>query len=159
MSLKTVLENLAMVIIDEYSMIKADMLYQLDLRLRELKQNQVSPFGGVSVFFFGDILQLRPVQSRYIFEEPLSENFKLSYHMEPLWRKFDVITLITNHRQGEDRDYAEILNRIRVGDIQKQDIVKLNDRVVSHQDVPKGCWTSASAYQKLFFSLCGAPST
>ena len=53
---RTALENLAMVIIDEYSMIKADMLYQLDLRLRELKQNQVSPFGGVSVFFFGDIL-------------------------------------------------------------------------------------------------------
>ena len=35
---RTVLENLVAVIIDEYSMIKADMLYQLDLRLRELKE-------------------------------------------------------------------------------------------------------------------------
>ena len=118
-------------------MIKADMLYQLDLRLRELKQNQVSPFGGVSIFLFGDILQLRPVQSKYIFEEPLSENFKLAYHMEPLWKKFDIVFLITNHRQGEDREYAEILNRIRVGDIQQKDLDKLNERVVSMQDVPK----------------------
>ena len=46
--------------------------------------------------------------------------------------------MITNHRQGEDREYAEILNRIRVGDIQESDIEKLNERVVSHQDVPNG---------------------
>ena len=49
---RTLLENLQIVIIDEYSMIKADMLYQLDLRLKELKQNHASPFGGVAIFLF-----------------------------------------------------------------------------------------------------------
>ena len=50
------LENLQVVIIDEFSFIKADMLYLLDLRLREIKQVTDVPFGGVSIFFFGDIL-------------------------------------------------------------------------------------------------------
>ena len=99
---RSLLENLQLVIIDEYSMIKSDMLYQLDLRLKELKQKPTLPFGGISVFLFGDILQLRPVRSRYIFEEPLSESYHLSFLLDPLWQKFDVILLTENHRQGED---------------------------------------------------------
>ena len=58
---RTELVNLQAVIIDELSFIKADMLYLLDLRLREVKQQADKLFGGVSVFLFGDILQLRPV--------------------------------------------------------------------------------------------------
>ena len=49
---RKILENLQIVIIDEYSMIKSDMLYQLDLRLKEIKQRSDIPFGGVSVFLF-----------------------------------------------------------------------------------------------------------
>ena len=52
------------VIIDEFSMIKADMLYQLDMRLREVKEKPDLDFGGVAVFMFGDILQLRPVKAK-----------------------------------------------------------------------------------------------
>ena len=135
---RKLLENLQVVIIDEYSMIKADMLYQLDLRLKEIKQRPDTPFGGVSVFLFGDILQLRPVQAKYIFEEPTSESFYLNYLIDPLWKKFDVIMLITNHRQGEDKVYADILNRMRVGDIQEDDIKMLQQRVrqTNHPDIP-----------------------
>ena len=43
------LKNLKIVIIDEFSMVKADMLYQLDLRLKELKETPDLPFGGVAV--------------------------------------------------------------------------------------------------------------
>ena len=66
---RTALENLVAVALDEFSMVKSDMFYQLDLRLRELKQRPDTPFGGCAVFLFGDILQLRPVKGRYIFEE------------------------------------------------------------------------------------------
>ena len=61
------LSNLQAVIIDEFSFIKADMLYLLDLRLREVKQEPNKLFGGVSVFLFGDILQLRPVKAKYVY--------------------------------------------------------------------------------------------
>ena len=67
---RKLLENLTFVIIDEFSMIKADMLYQLDLRLKEIKQRADIPFGGVSVFLFGDLMQLRPVKARYILKDP-----------------------------------------------------------------------------------------
>ena len=132
------LENLQLVIIDEYSMIKADMLYQLDLRLKELKQRQDLPFGGVGIFLFGDILQLRPVRARYIFEEPQNESFALAYLVEPLWKKFDIVMLRTNHRQGEDKEYADILNRLRIGTVEDEDLRKLEERVLSinHPDIP-----------------------
>ena len=61
------LKNLKMVVIDEFSMLKSDMFYQLDLRLRELKQDTEKPFGGCSIVLLGDILQLKPVMGRYIF--------------------------------------------------------------------------------------------
>ena len=132
------LENLQIVIIDEYSMIKANMLYQLDLRLKELKQRQDLPFGGVGIFLFGDILQLRPVMARYIFEEPQNEAFALSYLIDPLWKKFEIVMLVTNHRQGEDKEYADILNRIRRGEVNDDDLTKLEERVlpVNHPDIP-----------------------
>ena len=83
-------------------------------------------------------MQLRPVRARYIFEEPICESFQLSYCIDPLWNKFDVVMLRTNHRQGEDRSYADILNRIRVGDIQDDDMNCLRERVrpQNHPDIP-----------------------
>ena len=66
--------NLRMLIIDEFSMVRANMLYQLDLRLKELKQVYNQPFGGVSVLLFGDLLQLRQVHHSKSQE---IKNFKL----------------------------------------------------------------------------------
>ena len=119
-------------------MMKADMLYQLDLRLRELKEKPDLPFGGVSIFLFGDILQLRPVRARYIFEEPICESFALAYLLGSLWKTFDVVMLRHNHRQGEDGEYAETLNRIRIGDLTENDIKMLETRVrpSNHPDIP-----------------------
>ena len=54
----TLIAFLFSVIIDEFSMLKADALYQIDLRLREVKQVNQS-FGGCAVLLFGDPLQLR----------------------------------------------------------------------------------------------------
>ena len=45
-------------IIDEDSMLKADMLYQIDQRLKEVMLRPHQPFGGVSVILFGNIIQL-----------------------------------------------------------------------------------------------------
>ena len=102
-----------LVLFDEYSFIDSDMLYKLDLRLKELKQKPETDFGGVAIIFLGDILQLRPVRARYIFEEPMNESFALSYLIDSLWQKFEIIMLNENHRQGEDRQYANVLNSMQ----------------------------------------------
>ena len=52
---RSLLQNLKVVIIDEMSMIKSDLLFQLDLRLREITQKKNKLFGGITVIFFGDI--------------------------------------------------------------------------------------------------------
>ena len=123
------LENLVAIIIDEFSMIKSDLMYQLDLRLREVKERPDVQFGGVSIFLFGDILQLRPVMERWIFEEPRNGDYHLSYMVDPLWQKANVLMLVKNHRQDEDQEYANILNRIRIGQPTEEDIKILKTRV------------------------------
>ena len=132
------LRNLRVVIVDEFSMLKADMLYQLHLRLGELKQNMNEAFGGCALILLGDILQLRPVMGRYIFDQPQCENYHDAHLADPFWNKMDVLLLTHNHRQGEDHQYAEILNRLRSGSQTEEDCRVLEQRVrpVNHPDIP-----------------------
>ena len=126
---RALFRNLSIVIIDEISMIKSDLLYQLDLRLREIKQKENKMFGGVSLFLFGDIMQLRPCQGSFIFDMPTCEDYRLAYQCKTHWDSFDVMFLEENHRQGDDFEYAELLNRMRVGQQTEKDMDKLQDRV------------------------------
>lgn len=129
---RTILERLRLVVIDEMSMIKADQLYQLNLRMQEIMGN-TSYFGGVSVLLFGDLLQLRPVSAKYIFEEPSYEKFKLSRQWGgDLWKLFSKVELRHNHRQGEYMDYADALGRIRYGKTETTDMEMLQNRVTEN---------------------------
>ena len=56
-------------------MVKADMLYQLDLKLQEIKERVGVPFGGVSIFYFGDLFQLKPVMGAFIFDRIYNPEF------------------------------------------------------------------------------------
>ena len=136
-------KNLEILIIDEISLVDSDMLYKIDLRLKELKQNS-KPFGGVALFCFGDLLKIKPVRGRYIFEEPKSESFKIGNVVSPHWDKFNIVNLVENHRQGNDKFYADILNRIRTGNQTVEDIQELEKRVrpKGHSDLkdPLNLW-------------------
>ena len=123
-------KNLKLLIVDEFSMMKSDQLYQVDLRLRELKQNN-RKFGGVAVLLLGDPAQLRPVKGRFVFEKPVCVDYHLAYGdgTDSLWRSFDVIHLTENHRQGNDKTYADLLNRVRVGEQTEEDLELLKTRV------------------------------
>ena len=125
-----------MVIIDEISLVDVDMFYKIDMRLREITQRGV-PFGNVAIFVLGDLLQMRPISGRYIFCEPSNSQFSLVNDIDPLWKKFQCINLEINHRQGEDKDYADMLNRIRIGEETPKDIEKLKERVrkADHNDI------------------------
>ena len=134
---RNIYKNLKFLIIDEISMVKADQLYQLDLRLREITMKPNDLFGGVSVLLFGDIMQLRPVMGRYIWSQPQNEAFLHAYIVQPHWEQFDVISLEENHRQQEDGHFADIMNRIRVGKHTEDDLNVLEERVrpENHSDL------------------------
>ena len=119
-------------------MIKSDMLYQIHQRLQAIKGNN-KPFGGVGVFFFGDLLQLRPTAAKYIFQEPDEAGFANSFCIEPLWHSFKIRNLTFNHRQGDDFEYSELLNRMRDGSLTEEDIELLQTRVMREDDagIPK----------------------
>ena len=131
--------NLQALEIDEYSLLRPDMVNQIDLRPKEVKLRPGVMFGGVAIFLFGDIMQLKPVSGKYIFEEPAHESYKFSNSLDPLWDNFDKYFLTFNHRQGEDLIFSEMLNRIRVGRPSDADIELLKTRVfpVNDPQVPR----------------------
>ena len=134
---RTLFKNLRIIIIDEISMVKADMIYQLDLKLQEIKERMGIPFGGVSILAFGDLLQLRPVLGAFPFEKPKNPEFQATFELHDRWKMFKVLNLNINHRQGNDKQYAETLNRIRVGKLTEEDIaiLKTRERPINHPDL------------------------
>ena len=120
--------NLKAVIVDEISLVAADLYYNFDLKLREITQVN-TPFGGLAIFVFGDLFQLRPPKGRYPFEEPINREHSIVYHLRNLWQTFTVVILEENHRQGEDKIYADLLNRLRTGEFTDEDINLLETRV------------------------------
>ena len=127
-NMRNLMSQLRIVIIDEISMVKPDLLNQLNLRLQEIKQNK-DDFGGVSVILFGDLMQLSPVMANWIFEAPKSKQSNLSHLARPIWNSFNAIELKQNHRQGNDKSYAELLNRVRYGKQTQRDLEVLSSRV------------------------------
>ena len=117
-------------------MVKSDMLYQLDLRLQEITQKFI-PFGGISIFVFGDLMQLKPVMGNYIFEDPRHEDYIQSHLANPRWKMFECLVLEKNHRQGKDKIYADLLNRVRIGKQTDDDLRILSERVrpSNHKDI------------------------
>ena len=130
------LQNLKVMIIDEISLVKAEMLYQLHFRLsKEIFQNKL-PFGGISVIVFGDIMQIKPVLGSFVFGQVKNQNMQLIQSIDNLWEKFEVVALKTNHRQGKDKDYADLLNRVRIGQHTDEDMDFLKTRVFRTEEAP-----------------------
>ena len=130
---RVLFRKLKCVIVDEISMVSADLFYNLDLRLREIMQVD-EVMGGLSVFLFGDLFQLEPPKARYVFKEPVNKEHAVAYHLRDLWRQFTVVHLEENHRQGEDKTFGDLLNRLRVGAQTEEDMELLRTRIVPEDD-------------------------
>merc|ERR1712020_556633 len=58
----------------------------------------------------------------------------MAFRLRNLWRRFTVVHLEENHRQGEDKEYGDLLNRVRVGAHTEEDIELLKTRVTPKDD-------------------------
>ena len=87
--------------------------------------------------------------ARWIMEKPEHDNFQISYTLDPLWQKADVILLVKNHRQESDKQYADLLNRVRIGKQNDKDIELLKTRVRQdgHPDLPENALRVMSTNQ------------
>ncbi|KAK3083914.1 hypothetical protein FSP39_005261 [Pinctada imbricata] len=107
--LRSSLENLEILVIDEVSMIYKRLMYYIHERLVQIKRIK-APFGGVSILAVGDFFQLPPVK------QPKQERLYNSSTTYPVdyWNElFNLVELNEIMRQKDDKIFAEMLNYIR----------------------------------------------
>jgi ATP-dependent exoDNAse (exonuclease V) alpha subunit len=124
---KKVLREIDLLVIDEVSMLRADILDAIDYRLRAARGNYRKPFGGVQLLLIGDLFQLPPiVRDR---EWGVLQKFYSSIHFfESLALKksgFVYLELDKVFRQA-DQEFIDILNRLRTNKSTEEDINALN---------------------------------
>ena len=114
------ISNVEVVVIDEISMVRSDMLWAIDHRCKECARgvNKKMPFGGKQVIACGDFFQLPPVVTSKIEEDWLEDNFGGEYAFDAqVWKdaKFESIALTEPFRQKEDKKFLTILDKVREG--------------------------------------------
>lgn len=122
------LRELELIIIDEVSMLRSDVLDMMDFSLRSVRRNQ-QKFGGVQMLFIGDLYQLPPVvRDEYILKQYYNSPFFFdSYALKEL--PLITLELTTVYRQ-KDEKFLEILNEIRDGAVSDIDFETLNERYI-----------------------------
>ena len=132
---KAVMLNMELLIIDEVSMLRADLLDAIDFMLRKVRRKDI-PFGGVQVLFIGDLLQLPPVVKndewqvlRNYYRGIFFFNAKVILEKPPLY-----IELSKIFRQTDER-FISVLNNLRNNTITQRDMVVLNDFVKPNFDI------------------------
>lgn len=124
---RRLLQEVELLIIDEVSMLRADLLDAIDTVLRNVRRKNHIAFGGVQVLFIGDLLQLPPVvkddEWRYLksyYNSPYFFDAHVLQESKPLYIEFDKI-----YRQQDD-NFITILNNLRENTIEYEDIEILN---------------------------------
>jgi len=120
------LREIEIIVIDEASMLRADVLDMMDFSLRHVRRNQ-QKFGGVQILFIGDLYQLPPVvRDEYVLSKYYSSPF--FFHAKALEEvKLITIELTKVYRQT-DETFLDILNAIRNGIAEDIDFELLNSR-------------------------------
>ena len=129
-----IIRTLDLLIIDEISMVRADLMDAVDMTLRRYRHND-KPFGGVQLLMIGDAQQLSPVvkenERQYISQVYQSPYFFHSKALQKL--SYVTIELQKVHRQ-QAQEFVDILNGIRENRPSAKILQSLNSRVKAYED-------------------------
>jgi len=129
------ISKLSFLVIDEISMLRADVLDAICFTLSEYGPHKNKQLGGVKLVLVGDFMQLDPVMesddearkyfyskyySSFFFEAQIFQNVEVAFHV-----------LKHKYRQEEDAEFGEILSRMRVSQTTTADIDRINQSVDS----------------------------
>ena len=124
-----VLRNLELLVIDEVSMVRSDLLDTIDAVLRHIKHLPNHPFGGVQVLVIGDLFQLSPVareEEWRLLQDYYSGPYFFQAHvfqqLNPIYIELDHVFRQSN------MDFVEILNQVRNNTLTSQSLQMLNTR-------------------------------
>jgi hypothetical protein len=126
---KSVIMNMELLVIDEVSMLRADLLDAMDYMLRSVRRRN-EPFGGIQVLYIGDLLQLPPVvrnEEWEVLKQYYRGKFFFHSHVvhesPPVYIELDKI-----YRQTDSR-FIDVLNNLRNNIITVEDLKILNEFV------------------------------
>jgi ATP-dependent DNA helicase PIF1 len=134
----SILKNIDTVIIDEVSMVRADLLDAIDISLRLHRASNAS-FGGAQMVLCGDICQLPPVVKELELKNYFSTTYKTPFFFSAhVLQKtgIHVVELKRVFRQS-DADFINILNRVRHADASVDDMIKINTRCIEDGFSPR----------------------
>ena len=115
--LQKLLNTIETVVIDEVSMVNADLLDAIDRSLRQARGKPEVPFGGVQIILFGDPYQLAPVPGDADERAYFADTYESMWFFDAkVWRETDlrIYELSTIHRQHEE-EFKGMLNAVRHG--------------------------------------------
>lgn len=124
----TLVNRIDLMIIDEVSMVRCDLLDEIDDVLRHYRKNN-RPFGGIQIVMFGDLYQLMPVATDEDWDK-LKEKYKSPYFFSSkILEKMDcpMFELKIIHRQDE-RNFVTLLNNVRLGHVSSLELKELEGR-------------------------------
>ena len=123
-----IVSKIDLMIIDEVSMVRCDLLDEIDDVLRHYRKNKL-PFGGIQIVMFGDLYQLMPVAPDEDWEK-LKEKYESPYFFSSkILQKMDcpMFELKIIHRQDE-RNFVTLLNNVRLGQVSSTELKELEGR-------------------------------
>ena len=128
---KNIIRTLDLLVIDEISMVRADLLDQIDAVLR-LHKDKHRPFGGVQLLMIGDLSQLAPVvkESEWAL---LREHYATPYFFgsQALQQTQHVTIELSHVYRQTDHTFINILNEVRENRLSAESLALLNDRCIS----------------------------
>lgn len=135
---KNIIRTLDLLVIDEISMVRADLLDQIDAVLR-LHKDKNRPFGGVQLLMIGDLSQLAPVvkESEWAL---LREHYATPYFFGSLaLQQTQHVTIELSHVYRQtDHTFINILNEVRENRLTTESLALLNARVKRQQTTDNG---------------------
>ena len=125
---KNIIASLDLLIIDEISMVRADLLDGVDSILRRYRRSDL-PFGGVQLLMIGDLHQLAPVVKESEWQLLKQQYDSPYFFSSAALRRTDLITIELQqvYRQS-DQAFIALLNRVRDGRLDPASIAALNQR-------------------------------
>jgi hypothetical protein len=129
----TLIENLEVLIIDEVSMVRCDLLDVIDQLLRIYRRKESEPFGGVKVVLIGDTFQLPPIADfehwkilSEFYPSPYFFSARVINESKPIFMELKKV-----YRQKE-QDFIDLLNRVRINKVTAGDMDVINSKYNPH---------------------------
>ena len=128
-ALRKLLNTIDTLVIDEVSMVNADLLDAVDRSLRQARQRPLEAFGGVQLVLFGDPYQLAPVPGDEDERAYFADQYRSMWFFDAkVWQETElrIFELSTIHRQHE-QEFKYMLNAVRHGRVTAEIAERLNE--------------------------------